>query len=174
MAELQVSRKNIASLLSLSDSTNKDKLYVIPEYQRPYRWGENECDTLWTDIKNFFNEKRKNDDAPKEYFIGTIVTCTDEANKNEINIIDGQQRMTSIFLVIKYFECLGIKKQLPDLEYETRNKSTQYLNGLTIDINDVNAEPESNMLANDENIDFKFMVIRSTYSRFRITATAAL
>ena len=66
MAELQVSRKNIASLLSMSDSANKDKLYVIPEYQRPYRWGENECDTLWTDIKNCFNEKRKSEDAPKE------------------------------------------------------------------------------------------------------------
>lgn len=103
MAELQVSRKNIASLLSMSDSANKDKLYVIPEYQRPYRWGENECDTLWTDIKNFFNEKRKSEDAPKEYFIGTIVTCTDEANKNEINIIDGQQRMTSLMLLLRAF-----------------------------------------------------------------------
>ena len=118
MAELQVSRKNIASLLSLSDSTNKDRLYVIPEYQRPYRWGENECDTLWTDIKNFFNEKRKSEDAPKEYFIGTIVTCTDEANKNEINIIDGQQRMTSLMLLLRafYLKLEKMKEQWPNDE----------------------------------------------------------
>lgn len=118
MAELQVSRKNIASLLSLSDSTNKDRLYVIPEYQRPYRWGENECDTLWTDIKNFFNEKRKSEDAPKEYFIGTIVTCTDEANKNEINIIDGQQRMTSLMLLLRafYLKLERMKEQWPNDE----------------------------------------------------------
>lgn len=103
MAELQVSKKKISSLLSLSDDSNIDKLYVIPEYQRPYRWGLNECDTLWTDIKNFFIDKKKSEDAPKEYFIGTIVTCKDEGRKNEINVIDGQQRMTSLLLLLRAF-----------------------------------------------------------------------
>ncbi len=64
MAELQVSKKKISSLLSLSDDSNIDKLYVIPEYQRPYRWGQIECDTLWTDIKSFFMYKKKSEDAP--------------------------------------------------------------------------------------------------------------
>lgn len=116
MAELQVSRKNIASLLSLSDSTNVDKLYVIPEYQRPYRWGLNECDTLWTDIKNFFIDKKKNGDVPREYFIGTIVTCTDESNKSEINIIDGQQRITSMLLLLRafYFKLEHMKMEWPN------------------------------------------------------------
>lgn len=103
MAELQVSKKKISSLLSLADDSNVDKLYVIPEYQRPYRWGLNECDTLWTDIKNFFMDKKKSEDAPKEYFIGTIVTCKDEGNKNEVNVIDGQQRMTSLLLLLRAF-----------------------------------------------------------------------
>ena len=103
MAELQVSKKKISSLLSLSDDSNVDKVYVIPEYQRPYRWGPIECDTLWTDIKNFFMDKKKSEDAPKEYFIGTIVTCKDEANKNEVNVIDGQQRMTSLLLLLRAF-----------------------------------------------------------------------
>ncbi len=103
MAELQVSKKKISSLLSLADDSNVDKLYVIPEYQRPYRWGLNECDTLWTDIKNFFMDKKKSEDAPKEYFFGTIVTCKDEGRKNEINVIDGQQRMTSLLLLLRAF-----------------------------------------------------------------------
>ncbi len=103
MAELQVSKKKISSLLSLADDSNVEKLYVIPEYQRPYRWGLNECDTLWTDIKNFFIDKKKNEDAPKEYFIGTIVTCKDEGKKNEVNVIDGQQRMTSLLLLLRAF-----------------------------------------------------------------------
>ena len=103
MAELQVSKKKISSLLSLADDSNEDKLYVIPEYQRPYRWGLNECDTLWTDIKNFFMDKKKSEDAPKEYFIGTIVTCKDEGNKNEVNVIDGQQRITSLLLLLRAF-----------------------------------------------------------------------
>ena len=64
MAELLVSKKKISSLLSLADDSNVDKQYVIPEYQRPYRWGINECDTLWADIKNFFVDKSRNEDAP--------------------------------------------------------------------------------------------------------------
>lgn len=118
MAELQVSKKKISSLLSLSDDSNLEKLYVIPEYQRPYRWGLNECDTLWTDIKNFFMDKEKSEDAPKEYFIGTIVTCKDEGNKNEVNVIDGQQRMTSLLLLLRafYLKLERMKEQWPDDE----------------------------------------------------------
>lgn len=118
MAELQVSKKKISSLLSLSDDSNVDKIYVIPEYQRPYRWGPIECDTLWTDIKNFFMDKKNSEDAPKEYFIGTIVTCKEEGNKNEINVIDGQQRITSLLLLLRafYTKLEKMKEQWPDDE----------------------------------------------------------
>lgn len=54
MAELNVSRKNIQGLLSLNDPTTKGKIFVIPEYQRPYRWEVDTCDVLWNDLKNFF------------------------------------------------------------------------------------------------------------------------
>ncbi|MFK2506299.1 DUF262 domain-containing protein [Bacteroides fragilis] len=53
MAELNVSRKNIQGLLSLNDPTTKGKIFVIPEYQRPYRWEVDTCDVLWNDLKNF-------------------------------------------------------------------------------------------------------------------------
>ena len=102
MAELQVSRKNIKSLLSLSDTGYTEKTYVIPEYQRPYRWGVDECETLWTDIVNFYSAL-KEVGAPQEYFLGTIVTCTDNVDKNNIDIIDGQQRITSLLLLLRAF-----------------------------------------------------------------------
>ena len=54
MAELNVSRKNIQGLLSLNDPTTKGKIFVIPEYQRPYRWEVDTCDVLWNDLKNIF------------------------------------------------------------------------------------------------------------------------
>lgn len=102
MAELVVSKQNIKSLLSLSDNGYTDKTYIIPEYQRPYRWGIEECDTLWTDIINFFTEMN-NPGADQEYFLGTVVTCIEEDDKNKIDIIDGQQRITSLLLLLRAF-----------------------------------------------------------------------
>ena len=100
MAELNVSRKNMQGLLSLNDPTTKGKIFVIPEYQRPYRWEVDTCDVLWNDLKNFF-EEHKDDD--REYFLGSIVTCDDTDEQNRINIIDGQQRITSFLLLLRAF-----------------------------------------------------------------------
>lgn len=100
MAELNVSRKNIQGLLCLNDPTTKGKMFVIPEYQRPYRWEVDTCDVLWNDLKNFY-EEHKHDD--REYFLGSIVTCDDTDENDRINIIDGQQRITSFLLLLRAF-----------------------------------------------------------------------
>lgn len=100
MPDLNVTRKSISSLLSLNDQNSKGKKYVIPEYQRPYKWTIETCDTLWTDFVNFFND-HKND--AREYFLGSIVTCSDTEHNNIINIIDGQQRITSLLLLLRAF-----------------------------------------------------------------------
>lgn len=112
MAELSVSRKNISKLLT--DMQNKK--FVIPDYQRPYKWDEEKCDILWEDITNFHETKGAND----EYFLGTVVSFK---NDNNIDIIDGQQRITSFFLLLRAFykkleempedaRVLGLKNQI--------------------------------------------------------------
>lgn len=53
MAELSVSKKNIYSYLTDSFQESKVKLFIIPEYQRPYSWDVEKCDILWNDIKDF-------------------------------------------------------------------------------------------------------------------------
>lgn len=55
----------IAKLLS-----EDGQKFVIPEYQRPYRWGEDECETLWNDIISVFGDGSD----IEEYFLGSIVT----------------------------------------------------------------------------------------------------
>lgn len=92
MAELNVSRKNISKLFV--DMQNKK--YLIPEYQRPYKWDEEKCETLWEDITNFHETQNGTD----EYFLGTIVSYK---NNQNIEIIDGQQRITSFFLLLRAF-----------------------------------------------------------------------
>jgi uncharacterized protein with ParB-like and HNH nuclease domain len=95
MPELSVSRKNISKLFS----EMQDKKFVIPDYQRPYKWDEEKCETLWNDIINFFIEKKEGE----EYFLGTIVTCKSDENKNIVEVIDRQQRITSLFLLLRAF-----------------------------------------------------------------------
>lgn len=62
MAEMKAERKSILDYLSKNN-------FLIPMYQRPYTWGEDECEQLWDDISNFFEESRQNKED--EYFLGT-------------------------------------------------------------------------------------------------------
>jgi len=67
---------------------------LIPDYQRPYSWGEDEVRTLWDDVVNAFSGNAEND-----YFCGAIVTFRNDDNWNEI--IDGQQRTTTLLLMLR-------------------------------------------------------------------------
>ena len=118
MAELSVSRKSIKELLSLSDTNSKGKMYIIPEYQRPYRWDKEKCETLWIDLTNFYEETKQNKDENREYFLGTIVTCLDSVNAKNIDVIDGQQRITTLFLLLRafYTKLEEMKAKFPDDE----------------------------------------------------------
>jgi hypothetical protein len=111
MAELVVNKKSISELLDFSK--NQAKKFIIPDFQRPYAWEKEKCETLWDDIVENAN------DEGKEYFFGTIVTYKDGPN---ISIIDGQQRITSFFLLLRAFyhkfEHLGDKSRVVKLYNE--------------------------------------------------------
>lgn len=74
------------------------KPFVIPEYQRPYSWTNEQIDTLFRDIWEFTsnNGGTENDGT---YFLGSIVSYENEDGEQEI--IDGQQRITSLFLLLR-------------------------------------------------------------------------
>lgn len=73
----------------------KNENFIIPEYQRGYSWGINQCDYLWQDIEAFINT-----DATDPYFFGTIIVdCSEHSNK--FSLIDGQQRTTTFLLLLK-------------------------------------------------------------------------
>lgn len=98
-------KKYVAELLC-----EKGKKFIIPEYQRPYRWTKDECETLWNDILGVFY----NGGNIEEYFLGSIVAF--ERKKSELEIIDGQQRITTFTLLFRaFYECLktGTAKVAP-------------------------------------------------------------
>lgn len=70
--------------------------YVVPDYQREYVWETEQVEQLLSDI----NAELAGNDPVKapEYFIGSIVVCP--GNDGVLELIDGQQRMTTLFLVL--------------------------------------------------------------------------
>ncbi len=98
MSKLNVDQKSIYDLLS-----DRKADYIIPDYQRPYAWDEDNCQTLWDDIFSFAipdNDATKFD-TNDEYFLGSIVTF--ENDKRQQEVIDGQQRLTTFMLLLRAF-----------------------------------------------------------------------
>ncbi|WQX03112.1 DUF262 and DUF1524 domain-containing protein [Helicobacter pylori] len=88
-----------ADAIKLLDFIGKsqEKQFVIPIYQRVYSWGKDHCEQLWDDII-----KTGGNDQMNGHFIGSIVFVYDgiyTTNYNELLIIDGQQRLTTITLL---------------------------------------------------------------------------
>ena len=83
--------KKIGDYLKLEEDT----VFTIPEYQRAYSWGIDNCDKLWQDINDFVESESKD-----RYFFGTIIiNCQD--NDTKYGLIDGQQRTTTFLLLLK-------------------------------------------------------------------------
>lgn len=78
--------------------------FLIPEYQRQYSWTEEEVVILFEDLWNFYlSKKNENNDNKinknETYFLGSIVFFENDNYQNEI--IDGQQRITSLYLLLR-------------------------------------------------------------------------
>ena len=100
MSNLQVDHKTIIILFS-----DKKSDFLIPDYQRPYAWEEEHCQTLWDDIFTFAfpddNYQKFNSDD--EYFLGPIVTFKNKDKNDKLEVIDGQQRLTTLMLLLRAF-----------------------------------------------------------------------
>lgn len=90
---ISVNKQNVLELLS----TGRSKPFIIPEYQRPYMWTDEQVETLFEDVWEFATTigglKRNG-----TYFLGSIVSYEEDG---EQLIIDGQQRITSLFLLLR-------------------------------------------------------------------------
>lgn len=90
---INVNKQNVLQLLT----SGQEIPFVIPEYQRPYSWSDDEIITLFEDLWDFSIERTHNDGA-KSYFLGCIVSYEEDGKRQ---IIDGQQRITSLFLLLR-------------------------------------------------------------------------
>ena len=130
------------STISLMELLNKCKTFVIPEYQRGYIWGKSRessknsveyiLDSLLTSYKN---------EKVELFLQGLTVTEKDDS----IVLIDGQQRTTFFYLLLKYLKYKGTFK----LCYTIRKISDDFLN------NDLNGNIDFEEIKEDPNDEYQ-------------------
>ncbi len=138
MSKLNVDQKTIKDLFQ-----DKRADFLIPDYQRPYAWGENECQTLWDDIFTFAipDDGSTEFDSNSEYFLGPIVTFKNDEDKMEV--IDGQQRLTTLMLLLRAFyskfghmqdkQSIATKQNIEKCIWKTDEFGEPDMNALKID-----------------------------------------
>jgi uncharacterized protein with ParB-like and HNH nuclease domain len=102
----------------INDLFAREVKYIIPEYQRPYSWDcegksdrNNQVNSMWDDLYSYFSEGKK-----ETYFLGSMVLI---GNGDRVyQVIDGQQRLTTIVLLFAAFKCFiqDIKSTITDPE----------------------------------------------------------
>lgn len=108
--------------------------FFIPSYQRGYRWSLNEIVDLLNDISDFKPREVEDSENKTWYCLQPIVVK--KKNKNLFEVIDGQQRLTTIYLILSHLNQYRGKGKLKlfDLEYETRSESSNFLKTVDTDI----------------------------------------
>ena len=96
--------------------------FFVPSYQRGYRWDKQQVEDLLNDIYDFSQKKEKG-----FYCLQPIVLKPDGMSR--YRVVDGQQRLTTLYIILKYLEEARIfsDDNLFGLEYETRKNTQGFL-----------------------------------------------
>jgi len=97
--------------------------FIIPVYQRPYVWDDEEIKKLLDDILNTFTNTNSHS---SDYFVGNtyVIKSSNKIREKQYELIDGQQRFTTFWLIANAFRLLNIKSDITDyLEITYPNKS---------------------------------------------------
>ena len=142
MEENTIELKSVSELLGMK--------FFIPSYQRGYRWTEQQVKDLLNDVNEFKPEKVESKEDTWYCLQPLVVKKMDDERKSECQldekdwyeVIDGQQRLTTIFIILNLLE----PESALSLKYQTRPGSETFLQNI------------KNDGQNAENIDYHFMI----------------
>lgn len=139
--ENNIELKSVSELLGMK--------FFIPSYQRGYRWTEQQVKDMLKDIWEFSQKqksefyclqplvvKRKDDDLLSSIKAATSIEEVETLLKGSWEVIDGQQRLTTIFIILSELK----EKVVYSLEFETRNDSKDFLKNIVEDKKDGNID----------------------------------
>lgn len=90
--------------------------YIVPFFQRPYVWDDDNWVSLWENIVQIHKDHQEGRD--REHFIGTIIVKqrpAQELGQNQWDLVDGQQRLATVSILLKCL-CDSCKGELPRLK----------------------------------------------------------
>lgn len=120
MADLLANMVPIKEILD-----NKESVLTIPSYQRPYVWEQENVYQLLNDINTYRNANKK------KYLIGSLILFNDKENENkpsEMEIIDGQQRITTLSLIHNVCQDTTTLHSNQELKYNHEESFTNIAN----------------------------------------------
>lgn len=113
-----------------NDSQLKQIYYNIPDYQRGYEWGENNVRLLLEDLKKILDKIYISDTDKflddKLFYCLQHITIISKDNGEYYNVVDGQQRLTTIAIILAYFGKADLLKG--KLKYSSREDTGEFLN----------------------------------------------
>lgn len=113
--------------LSVKDIVSKYKKFNVPSLQRTYRWGEKEITLLLNDLYEFYNT---NEDSTNDFYpLQPLILKKSNKNDDTWNVLDGQQRLTTIKLIASSLEM--DKDYCLDISYDTREKTKDFLDNIS-------------------------------------------
>jgi len=132
---------------------SSNEQFVIPPYQRRYSWQKKQIIQLFDDLQNLSDGEK--------HFLGSIVCLTEShtAGVNPLELVDGQQRMTTLILILD-----TIKDKYEELNDQREANRIEDL----VTCNDINRNPISKIILGDlDNSDFQKIVEQNGTSEIR-------
>ncbi|MCR8708598.1 DUF262 domain-containing protein [Campylobacter sp. RM5063] len=122
--------------------------FVIPSYQRGYRWDKTQVRDLLEDIWNFC--EKEDDKKDSFYCLQPIIVKKYEQDEKKYKLVDGQQRLTTIYMILSHFKLYmdDSRYESFEIEYETRKDSKDFLK---------NIQEKYKTNEKESNIDFYYM-----------------
>lgn len=121
-----ISVKSVSDLITgkidPNDKCISDKYeFYIPDYQRGYRWGTTQATELLDDIYEFSLKT-----TDEFYCLQPLVVAYNES-RNKYDVIDGQQRLTTLLILLKCLDLIKEDDKSYTIKYQTREGSEQFL-----------------------------------------------
>lgn len=113
-----------------TEAIDNGKQFIVPPYQRGYKWNKENVFKLLDDLKIF---EKSNLDKPNSFYCIQNITIVPLEDKTGWNVVDGQQRLTTIFILLSYLRKFRQDENLaffskPDcLKYNVREETGKFL-----------------------------------------------
>ena len=104
----------------------RPEVFIIPDYQRGYRWEKAQVEALLDDLLEFYVNVKKNEEKGSEEIYCVQPLVVKKMPDNSYHVIDGQQRLTTLHILLS---CLGVE-DLYSIKYQTREDSKDFLDNI--------------------------------------------